>query len=95
VWFSQLSYSNAAVDTGDDEALTVPADLTPVLSWQTNLCRHGYFSSNVRVLLRHHWIPGKGFHGQIEKRLNALPRYAPGVIVNLPPFSIESLLFTP
>jgi hypothetical protein len=91
MWFSKLLYPHAAVDTWHDKALAVPADLTPVLSWQANLCPHGYFSGSICILLSQHWVFIKGFHGQAEKRLNALPRYTPSIGVHSLPFSIESL----
>jgi len=93
--FSQLLHSHATVDTGQDEALAVPADLTPVLSWQANLCCHSYSSRGVRVLLRQYWVLIKGFPCQAEERLNALSRYASDVVVHLAHPSPSSLCLSP
>jgi len=82
VRFSHLFHSDATVDTGQDEAFAVLADLTSVLCWQVNLCCHSYSSSGVRVLLRQHWVFVKSFTCQAEKSLDALPRYISGVVVH-------------
>jgi hypothetical protein len=83
--FSQLLYPHATVDPRQDKALAVPADLAPVLSWQANLCRHSYFSGSVHVLLGQYGMFVKGFDGQTEECLNALPRYASSIGVHQAP----------
>jgi len=82
MWLSMLLYPDTAVDAGQDKALAVPTDLTFVLSWQSNLCRHGYFTSHIHVLLRHRGVFVKVAFCQAEKRSNTLPRYASNVFVH-------------
>jgi hypothetical protein len=83
MWFSQLLYSHATVDTRQDEPLAVPADLASVLSWQADFCCHSYSSGSVHVLLRQHWVFFQTFLCQTEERLNALPRHASDVVLHL------------
>jgi hypothetical protein len=89
-----LLHAYAAIDTWHNEALAVPADLTPVLFWQANPCGHGYLSGGVSVLLSQRRIIVKSLDGQTEKCLNTLSCYLPDAVSHLATVLLSSSYYS-